>query len=209
MVVSLSDFRVSRKSFRHPTSQFRFHVYQDLPVKRISSWQYARVFFSAAAQIPLTRHRQPSVTHVRTRKSERNGRRKREETRASEERTYFREKGFRGNVGRAGKSWISWRGDRPCVFEDDHQCGGREEKREITSMDRGMKRSSQIFTVSGWNGVSLVRARQGALKDELLQRNVTTDFDSLCDRHMEGGRVENECSGKGLRNTVESGEKRA
>lgn len=129
---------------------------------------------------------------------------RREEARASEERTYFREKGFRGNVGRAGKSWISWRGDRPCVFEDDHQCGGREEKREITSMDRGMKRSSQIFTVSGWNGVvSLVRARQGALKDELLRRNVTTDFDSL---RVIGTRerVENECGGKGLRNTVES-----
>lgn len=45
VVVSLSDFRVSRRSFRHPASQFRFHVHQALPVKRIFPWQYARVFF--------------------------------------------------------------------------------------------------------------------------------------------------------------------
>lgn len=32
--------------------------------------------------------------------------------------------------------------------------GGREGERKVTSTDRGVKRSSQIFTVSGRNGVS-------------------------------------------------------
>lgn len=49
------------------------------------------------------------------------------------------------------------------MFEDDHQCGGREEERKIPSTDRGMKRSSQIFTVSvsifTKRGLSLERVR--------------------------------------------------
>jgi len=111
-------------------------------------------FFSAATQILLTRHKQPSVTHVRTRRSER--------------KRYMKEGGNESEWGMNvfSRKRIPWehgesrqeldfvkrrRSIRVWGWSSMRWEGGGE----ITSMDRGMKRSSQIFTVSGWNEVSL------------------------------------------------------
>lgn len=191
-IVLFSDFpaRLSSKfsplsepvSFSRPSRFVR--------VERISFVTiHARAFFFCGDADFSTRHKQPPE-HMCAHKRTETGRRRGRKERTREDRTYFREKGFRGNVGRASKSWISWRGgDRSRVFEDDHQRGGRVEgDGGIMSMERGMKRSSQIFLDGFGEKRNLSGRVKGACeRDELLRRDETTDFDSLGESYGEKG----------------------